>query len=334
MKGGSKRAITRRRLLRSIGSAAVSGCVTAAPAPDRAPPAATAKLRVIAGSYRLLGAQPDGDSVRFHPADSAAWSLVRGRRVETNRAGGGQLRLDGIDAPESHYAPQAGGTRARGRSLHQPIALARAASAALVAHLGFEHVERDEREAVRASTPAEVPGYVLAGSTDRYGRCIAFAFAGAPPAATGSELLLDVETLHRSANHHMLSIGLAYPSFYSSLHPTLRHALATAARQARSNGRGVWKNDATHAGFRLAQVEDLEQRSYVLPKLFRRLVDYMAENAWVPSLAGFPAHLARRRDVVWIPSEHRHTTFDQLVHVRGDAVKLAHDCADLVFSAG
>jgi endonuclease YncB( thermonuclease family) len=271
--------------------------------------------------------------VRFYAADPAVWGVLRGRRVDTNRSGGAQLRLEGVDAPETHYAPRSEGARKRGgRVLHQPIAIARAASAALVSYVGFDHVERDEREAVRASSPAEVPGYVLTSSGDRYGRCISFAFAGAPAEPSGSEVVLDGERLVRSANHHMLATGLAYPSFYSSLAPRHRDLLAAAARRARSSRRGVWADDVTHVGFELTRSEDLENRAYVLPKLFRRLADYLAETDWQPSLSGFSAHLARRRDSVLVVGDDRHTTFDQLVHVRGNIVKLTRDCADLVFS--
>jgi hypothetical protein len=33
-------------------------------------------MLVIEGSYRVVGAAPDGDSVRFYPNDPAEWDLV------------------------------------------------------------------------------------------------------------------------------------------------------------------------------------------------------------------------------------------------------------------
>ena len=33
---------------------------------------------LIAGSFRITGAQPDGDSIRFTPDDPAKWDLITG----------------------------------------------------------------------------------------------------------------------------------------------------------------------------------------------------------------------------------------------------------------
>ncbi|GAA2637836.1 hypothetical protein SMC26_23205 [Actinomadura fulvescens] len=51
-------------------------------------------MLVIEGTYRVIGARPDGDSVRFTPADPAQWDLVPGpHRVRRNSSGGAQLRF-------------------------------------------------------------------------------------------------------------------------------------------------------------------------------------------------------------------------------------------------
>jgi len=52
---------------------------------------------LIAGSFRITGAQPDGDSIRFTPNDPAKWDLITGpNRVKRNASGSAQLRLDAI----------------------------------------------------------------------------------------------------------------------------------------------------------------------------------------------------------------------------------------------
>ena len=72
----------------------------------------------LAGTFRILSTEPDGDSIRFYPDDPAAWAPVPGpNAVRTNAGGGAQLRLDGIDALETHYSPRSS------RPLHQPIDL-------------------------------------------------------------------------------------------------------------------------------------------------------------------------------------------------------------------
>src|SRR2546430_14526434 len=73
-------------------------------------------LNMIKGSYRVVGASPDGDSVRFYPDNPAAFSQA-GIKVRLNAHGGAQLRLDGIDALETHYqAPGHGGMQHQPRS--------------------------------------------------------------------------------------------------------------------------------------------------------------------------------------------------------------------------
>ncbi len=64
-------------------------------------------LTLITGTYRVVGASPDGDSVRFYPHDPQAFRRA-GITVKANRAGGVQLRLDAIDALETHYTPPHG----------------------------------------------------------------------------------------------------------------------------------------------------------------------------------------------------------------------------------
>ena len=74
---------------------------------------------LIAGSFRITGAQPDGDSIRFTPDDPAKWDLITGpNRVKRNASGSAQLRLDAIDALETHYGTP---------RTHQPLELAHAA---------------------------------------------------------------------------------------------------------------------------------------------------------------------------------------------------------------
>src|SRR5881227_772624 len=93
----------------------------------------------LAGTYRIAGTQPDGDSIRFFPDDPALWARVPGpTAVRINAGGGAQLRLDAIDALETHYSPTGGGG-----PLHQPLEFAHAARDELVRWLGFREVKRE-----------------------------------------------------------------------------------------------------------------------------------------------------------------------------------------------
>jgi hypothetical protein len=60
---------------------------------------------LIAGTFRILGSQPDGDSIHFTPDDPTQWDLIQGpNRVKHNHSGTAQLRLDAIDALETTTA--------------------------------------------------------------------------------------------------------------------------------------------------------------------------------------------------------------------------------------
>jgi hypothetical protein len=67
-------------------------------------------MTLIKGEYRVVGAAPDGDSIRFYPDAADAWERA-GLNVRPNAAGGAQLRLEGIDALETHYTPAVGDLR-------------------------------------------------------------------------------------------------------------------------------------------------------------------------------------------------------------------------------
>ena len=278
----------------------------------------------LAGTYRILATEPDGDSIRFYADDAEQWKLVPGQHaVQTNAGGGAQLRLDGIDALETHYG-------ARGAvPLHQPLELAHKAADELLRWLGFRGVQRDG-ERVTAATPDELPGFLLTRGADLYGRCVALIGRGDPPGASGTQVNVNLGLLRRTANHRLVATGLAYPTFYLKLFPDLRRELAKQAQNARPS-KGVWALDRSQKGVEVESLATLTDDAVILPKLFRRLVDYLALNDDDPSLAGFKDYLAQRPDQVFILSTGHYTGFDYVVEVKGQVVRLTTAPEDLVF---
>src|SRR3954447_976801 len=211
-------------------------------------------MTLVKGHYRIVGASPDGDSVRFCPLDPGVWEAA-GMAVRTNSTGGVQLRLDAIDALETHYTPPH--TRS---PWHQPAALGDGAASALLDLLGFRNVVRDDRGYVTTASPEQTHGYILTRFADKYGRAVATAFPGGRRgrAADGSTLYLDADELHRSVNHQMLATGWVYPTFYSKLYVDLRDDLATTAVAARTAGGGCgqrtppWKASGCNPGHKSA----------------------------------------------------------------------------------
>ncbi|MFD0526643.1 hypothetical protein ACFQ1I_04260 [Kitasatospora arboriphila] len=128
-------------------------------------------MMLIKGHYQIKDFEPDGDTVHFLPDDPGFWLELPGdHKIERDPHGGAALRLDGIDAPETHY--QGVGPD----FVHQPLDLgAHAARDALLTWLGFTDVTQGADERVTSATPETVPGFVLASGADAFGRCIAMA---------------------------------------------------------------------------------------------------------------------------------------------------------------
>lgn len=288
-------------------------------------------LTLIKGQYRILNTAPDGDSIRFYPDDPQAFSKAR-IPAHTNASGGAQLRLDGIDALETHYQPRVSGG---GFGIqHQPLKFAQAASSELLSYLGFKNVVRGSNEIVTAATPAQVQGHILTRFADKYGRPVAFAFKGANRRADLSEVFLDLPTLKESANYRMLATGLAYPTYYQKLYPDLRQAMTDAVIAARKTGKGLWPSDATTEGFKLSTLKTITEQVIIMPKLYRRLLDYLAISDGSTSLAGFIDFLVARDDRLFILSTGHSTGFDFVVKVKGQQLRLTNPPEDLVFQEG
>ncbi|MDN3355342.1 hypothetical protein [Actinomadura sp. DC4] len=283
-------------------------------------------LRLIKGRYRIQHSQPDGDSIHFYPDDTEAFAKLR-MRAHLSPAGSVQLRLDAIDALETHYTPR-GGFRQ-----HQPLALAHAPADRLLALLGFSDVKRDQ-ETVTSATPDQTPGYILTRFADKYGRPVAFAYAGEADQSDLGQVHVSAAMLRQSVNHRLLGEGLVYPTFYSKLYPDLRAELTAAAQSARRAGNGVWTSDATTSGATVTSVADLNDHVVILPKLFRRLADYLALGAGDVSLDRFTAFLATRNDRLFVISEAHATGLDTITAVAGQKLRLTHPPEDLIFLEG
>ncbi|GAA1095870.1 MULTISPECIES: nuclease [Kitasatospora] len=287
-------------------------------------------MMLIKGHYQIKDFEPDGDTVHFLPDDPGFWLELPGdHKIERDPHGGAALRLDGIDAPETHY--QGVGPD----FVHQPLDLgAHAARDALLTWLGFTDVTQGADERVTSATPETVPGFVLASGADAFGRCIAMAGRGTPipDAKSGTIIKVDVPLLHQTANHELLARGLAYPTFYSKLPKELRLDMAATARaaQAAKVPGSVWAYDATNSGAKIEDLSSLTEHTVVLPKLFRRLADYL--RLFGPSLDSLPAYLAGADDEFFL-SEQRTSTrgLQRVIDVNDSTIKLRPAIEDIVF---
>lgn len=247
---------------------------------------------ILAGTYHIVGKRPDGDTVAFRPTNPDHWlkkswlETTRNRVPATNAASDVSLRLEAIDALETHY-------RAKDwlPEYRQPTKFALQARDTMLASLGISPaaIVWDGDKVV--SAPDGTPGYIATNGIDPYGRVIAFAFSGTPPTSDGNDgFELQSEHVQSSVNFGLARQGLVYPTFYTGLYPSLRETMAAACVAARRDGQGLWPMDASLKGVAIPNSKDLSpitDQALVMPKLFRRLVMHLSQNGTVKSFRGF-----------------------------------------------
>ncbi|NUU25154.1 MAG: hypothetical protein HOV68_27180 [Streptomycetaceae bacterium] len=297
----------------------------AAPAPSEG--AAPDTYLVIAGHLLVIGKQPDGDSLRFRPEHPELLAqLAHGDRVEPSADGSVQLRLDGIDAPELHFA---------GHS--QPLGdVSRDAFLRLV---GFEDIAlAPNHMTVTSATPPTIPAVILARMAEVHGRPVAFLFTGEAAdtlrgdddGTNGHRITLDADLLATSANMRMVASGDAYPLLYTSTSPVLRKEIAAVAGQARAAHLGVYAADAT-ARFSVVDHKSVGPGGdLIYPKLFRRVTEWLREADGAAFPAWLRAHVDRN-DRVHVAGSRRSQALHTLLHQSGHTITMTADPLTLVF---
>ncbi|MCL1466707.1 thermonuclease family protein [Argonema galeatum] len=218
--------------------------------------------RLIRGNFAIIGKQPDGDSIRFVADNPKLYeSLHRAYRIKPSRDGSVQLRLEAIDAPETHYgkAAQPLGKEARDR---------------LLDWIGFKSIEYKKNE-VLDSKPNTILGAILTKAADANGRPISYVLLGKDGFDDEKWVMVDEKLLEKTANFNMLSTGSAYYTVYTSTPFAHRQLLRKVALEAREKNLGIWQKDTT-SEFALEDADDISPKGQlILPKLFRRCIDYL-----------------------------------------------------------
>ena len=279
---------------------------------------------LIKGTFHVRNYSPDGDSIRFKPDNpSLIGELTNGDKAKFNARGHVQLRIEAIDALETHYNPPSGGG-----TLHQPLGLAYQAVDNLLAFMGITDVEWDSVHRTVLEARDNVPGYILSRAVEKYGRPIAFLFMGNAPKDDGRSVHLSVDHLRESYNYDALSGGYAYPTYYTGLFSDLREALTDAVRAARADERLIHSADRTTDGVAITSLRSITEEFAILPKLFRRLSEYLVN---FDTVEGFKRMLAESREPV-LDLRHCHFThFDTFVEESGNQIKLTRFPEELVF---
>ncbi len=271
---------------------------------------------LIKGTFHVVGYSPDGDSLKFMATNATHWNKLSGGTVKRNTKGHVQLRFEGIDTPETHYKGE-----------HQPGIVANPATDYALQAAGIRNVVWTANRYRVKSADDGTPGYILSREAERYGRPVAFAFAGTTSKTDGSRPFLDTTWLKQSLNYQLVRAGWAYPTYYEGLFADLREALTGATLQAWNAWRGVWPYDWTD-GVPVVGQASISDEYGLLPKLFRRLTAHFAAGGTV---SGFKSYLATHEDrLLVLPNQH-FTNLNALVGVSGNVVSLSKYPENFVF---
>ena len=129
---------------------------------------------IVRGTYHIVEKRPDGDTISFRPFHQEHWLRIPQNRVpKINSKGDVSLRLEGIDALETHY---------RGESwlpeYHQPLEYANKALNRMLDAVGIPHDQVVWKKGEVDTAPDGAEGYIATNGVDPYHRVIAFAFTG------------------------------------------------------------------------------------------------------------------------------------------------------------
>ncbi len=278
------------------------------------------KYILIKGTYHIVRQSPDADSVKFRAANFNLWAQIdTDNRATFDRklaedAGVVTLRLQGIDALETHYAapplqspPDVLGKTSAAMSVPKPteysqlIDFGRASTNVLLGLLGASAVKwgafgktafvSEARMGADASAPLvkeklkdALPGYIVTNDVEMNGRPLAWVFTGETPLADGTAITNAslAEMLPNALNYKMLALGQVYPYYFMSLAGVLRKTLDKAVGQARRNAArasknpapSLWRIDQTMSGVDVRDLQTLVGEKALYPYLFRRVIKY------------------------------------------------------------
>jgi hypothetical protein len=282
-------------------------------------------FRLIKGTFHVTGYSPDGDSVRFRADDESKWHLLGSGPLQMNSQKHVQLRLEAIDTLETHFVVSGG-------EVHQPRVLANAATDFLLHFLEITAVVWDASHHNIIQAKDGTRGYILSRQKDRNGgRPVSIVFAGDPPEADGSDVFLDGQRLQQSLNYQSLAAGHAYPTYYQGFPLDLLKTLTEAVAKARVQRLGLYKQDKTNMGMVLDRLAVVTDEQPILPKLFRRLTEFIGfEN--LPDLTGFFNWLASRdQKSILVISTQQVTRFHDLIEIDQQRVRLLELPENLIF---
>lgn len=280
---------------------------------------------LIKGTFHVVGYSPDGDSIKFKADNLMNWKKIAGT-PKLNKKEHVQLRLEAIDALETHYLPKVKGAIKQ----HQPDFYSKAARDFLIDGVGIQKVKFGPKNDRVSSALDGTKGFILARSIDnpKYGRPVSFVYQGDYNKPDGTSIHLDALLLKRSINFKLIEAGLAYPTFYPTLFYDLRNEIIKATIKSRLTKKGLWPKDKT-MGLIFNNSKSITDDHPILPKLFRRLIEHLANGG---KLNTFNKFLADKKDgVLILPQAHHTDALDYVIKIFGKKLSMTTQPENLIF---
>lgn len=271
---------------------------------------------LIKGTFHVVGYSPDGDSLMFKASSPKQWDKVqtehRDEFMKKLDAGNGavQLRLQGIDALETHYSasPMRPPSHLSGKEsdkaekpsiqqVRQPKPLGNLSTETMLSHLGVKGVNYgsffgrhwiDEMWVKKGTRTLhftekgedELEGYIIVNDMDRKGRPIAWVYGGRTRTRNGTRLTPArfKGRVKASVNYKLLAEGLVYPYYFMTLSAAVRDILSEAVEAAQQEKLNLWKADRTMKGVTIRRLSQLTDKDVMYPYLFRRLVKHQYQK--------------------------------------------------------
>ncbi|MFN8439743.1 MAG: hypothetical protein U0175_03185 [Caldilineaceae bacterium] len=335
---------------------------------------------LIKGNFHVVGYSPDGDSLMFKASNPLLWEklitqdnekLFRSKLANPKDQGAVQLRLQGLDAPETHFKPSEGADPALIASkpvgeFRQPGDLGRRATTEFLRFLGVNNgvwknvfdgsylakatlTQNGQEVVVSQRLADQIPGYIITRDIELNGRPVAWVFRGSTPDTDGKSITQDelTERAEQSANYYLLQQGLVYPYFYMTLQAKLRNKLSAAVTQAQanamsSNTANLWHSDKSIPGIVLSDIKLITQQSslptdasLIYPYLFRKVLKFWYQNT--PDVTNTTVNLsnlcAKANPNIFVVSEADFVKLDEILDLTGNLLKMKKLPQDIVFLA-
>jgi endonuclease YncB( thermonuclease family) len=273
--------------------------------------------KVIKGAFHVKGYSPDGDSIRFATDTDDHWDFFNWKSEKKRKANKKQLRIEAIDALETHY-----------EGYRQPGAFALAALENLLSLLGIQNIKYNLALTKIVEAEDETPGYIASSKLDMYDRPVSFVFPNLPNLLIdGSELSLADLPIKKSVNYILAQKGLVYPTFYDGIESEAVEVFQKTIRNARSRKRGLWAIDKT-TGFTFWESITIKRDIVILPKLFRRLISFLLKHSDINQLSDY---LLTAKDYCRIIGDDQRIKFGELLSVSDLEIRMSEKPENIIF---